>query len=972
MGSNYPSDGMESEDQRLSSLRNSLISPHPAYMAQQPQGQQQWQGGNHSTSWDSADPQYAYHNQYPYYQQQQQHHQWILGQYAQPGEQEYMAQQGYWGGYEPQGQDGNPDNKMGIVENNGNMREGSQGSEPSNNSVHGRQQSLEHGESAHVRTPPALIDHELQLKRAAAIASLQKRAASATASGHEDTPSRGNSGTPPTKAKEGKPSGTQRSLFQPCDNNKPKGEPLSMELSSPVENSLESRIRQPSAADNIRLDNLNTPSKQPARSQKQDGMEARRVSMPRKASSTDIDGLLAEGRAAAEASQRTKTVTNGDKKGLGSPKLATQPKEGSGKKPEAEVRPHRRSSLATAVPSDIPEPGEIRDEPEKQRMASQSKLETPNSASSKKENEPGTRKSQSYRPSNCLTKNPTTKADTPFDDKSSKQSTNQVEKYEKCSVSKLEPHSAEKAKKPQSRPDRQMHEPPQNVSKSKASHQCSGETKGNKRDGVTETVHGSNTKPVSRDIQKPDSEEAKLDPNNVFAHLDPIEVEELKEWLMATGYYDEDFRRKTMRRHKRLVALEKEKAELLKEEQEERGALALARTSSFMSPDAPSIPGTPSLSYLASMPPPKSVHKNEEGSGSSKKGSGSTHAVGSGSPIEDPRASRAPLKRRLSVSAGRKDDLKPAEKLAKTGYDNDSPHTRDNRQDRNHESPDSRRPRDFEERREGSMRLIKDRPLVDGMNEERREALSCRRSSGSRSPDSGWGEKDGETKFPRESNKLRREWSDTSEYRGSEPFSGRGRGRGRFHRGSYRGAANFKPHRAENKARGDDLELHLGNVEYFVVKSWTYENVEISQREGTWATQAKNVEKLSEAYEKCRHVILVFSVNNSKAFQGYARMESLPGAPGVRTPSWAEELVWEPSPPFKIRWIAINETKFRYVGHLKNSYNEDAPVLIGRDGQEIEPECGRSLCEIIKDEDPNKQANRPWTKPHLPMSYKTW
>lgn len=101
-------------------------------------------------------------------------------------------------------------------------------------------------------------------------------------------------------------------------------------------------------------------------------------------------------------------------------------------------------------------------------------------------------------------------------------------------------------------------------------------------------------------------------------------------------------------------------------------------------------------------------------------------------------------------------------------------------------------------------------------------------------------------------------------------------------------------------------------------------------------------------------------------------MESRPGAPGIRTPSWAEELVWEPSPPFKIRWITINETRFRYVGHLKNSFNEDSPVLVGRDGQEIEPQCGQSLCEIITDEDPNKQANHSWVKPHKPMSYKTW
>lgn len=76
-----------------------------------------------------------------------------------------------------------------------------------------------------------------------------------------------------------------------------------------------------------------------------------------------------------------------------------------------------------------------------------------------------------------------------------------------------------------------------------------------------------------------------------------------------------------------------------------------------------------------------------------------------------------------------------------------------------------------------------------------------------------------------------------------------------------------------------------------MIKSWTAENVEIAQRDvsdltlttsitlchsdvcqplkGTWATQKKNLETLTEAYNTCRNVILFFSVNNSRAFQGY-------------------------------------------------------------------------------------------------------
>ena len=67
-------------------------------------------------------------------------------------------------------------------------------------------------------------------------------------------------------------------------------------------------------------------------------------------------------------------------------------------------------------------------------------------------------------------------------------------------------------------------------------------------------------------------------------------------------------------------------------------------------------------------------------------------------------------------------------------------------------------------------------------------------------------------------------------------------------------------------------------------------------------------------------------------------------------PAWSKPLIWQSSPPFHIRWIVINETPFNYIGHLKNSFNEGLPVLVGKDGQEIEPRCGQALCELL-DED---------------------
>jgi hypothetical protein len=77
-------------------------------------------------------------------------------------------------------------------------------------------------------------------------------------------------------------------------------------------------------------------------------------------------------------------------------------------------------------------------------------------------------------------------------------------------------------------------------------------------------------------------------------------------------------------------------------------------------------------------------------------------------------------------------------------------------------------------------------------------------------------------------------------------------------------------------------------------------------------------------------------------------MESVPGTAPV--PGWSTKLIWNSSGPFNIRWITISETRFNRVGHLKNALNDNQAVLIGRDGQEIEENCGAGLCELIDQE----------------------
>lgn len=153
-----------------------------------------------------------------------------------------------------------------------------------------------------------------------------------------------------------------------------------------------------------------------------------------------------------------------------------------------------------------------------------------------------------------------------------------------------------------------------------------------------------------------------------------------------------------------------------------------------------------------------------------------------------------------------------------------------------------------------------------------------------------------------------------------------------------------------SRSNSQKPESHAPKARFFLLKSWNYENIAIAQHEGTWATQTKNEDIFVEAFQTCRDVIFFFSANHSKAFQGYARMQGLPGERGVSQPSWVKNLHWPTTAPFRLKWIVKEETPYRAVGNLKNPLNENLAVFVGRDGQEIPEKMGHQLCDII-DED---------------------
>ncbi|KAM0802556.1 YT521-B-like domain-containing protein [Usnea florida] len=90
---------------------------------------------------------------------------------------------------------------------------------------------------------------------------------------------------------------------------------------------------------------------------------------------------------------------------------------------------------------------------------------------------------------------------------------------------------------------------------------------------------------------------------------------------------------------------------------------------------------------------------------------------------------------------------------------------------------------------------------------------------------------------------------------------------------------------------------------YFVLKSLTVEDMELSVRNSIWATQSHNEDALNKAYETSENVYLVFSANKSGEYFGVARMASPitdEAAAGLEWAPRGEKVVDDPDVPRSI------------------------------------------------------------------------
>ncbi|XP_020877687.1 YTH domain-containing protein 1 isoform X1 [Arabidopsis lyrata subsp. lyrata] len=174
---------------------------------------------------------------------------------------------------------------------------------------------------------------------------------------------------------------------------------------------------------------------------------------------------------------------------------------------------------------------------------------------------------------------------------------------------------------------------------------------------------------------------------------------------------------------------------------------------------------------------------------------------------------------------------------------------------------------------------------------------------------------------------------------------------------SHRSKEDHKLSKVEVERRNFSDQLESSNpnknskpgyqTRYFIIKSLNYDNIQVSVEKGIWATQVMNEPILEGAFHKSGRVILIFSVNMSGFFQGYAEMLSPVG--------WRRDHIWSQGGgknnpwgrSFKVKWLRLSELPFQKTLHLKNPLNDYKPVKISRDCQELPEDIGEALCELL-------------------------
>uniref|UniRef100_A0A0C9RI09 TSA: Wollemia nobilis Ref_Wollemi_Transcript_19055_2823 transcribed RNA sequence n=1 Tax=Wollemia nobilis TaxID=56998 RepID=A0A0C9RI09_9CONI len=147
-----------------------------------------------------------------------------------------------------------------------------------------------------------------------------------------------------------------------------------------------------------------------------------------------------------------------------------------------------------------------------------------------------------------------------------------------------------------------------------------------------------------------------------------------------------------------------------------------------------------------------------------------------------------------------------------------------------------------------------------------------------------------------------------------------------------------------------DFVTQYKDAKFFIIKSYSEDNVHKSIKYGVWASTPNGNKKLDAAYKEAQEkpggcpVFLFFSVNASGQFCGVAEMCG-PVDFQSSVDYWQQDK-W--SGQFPVKWHIVKDVANSQFWHIILENNDNKPVTNSRDTQEVKFEQGTEMLNILK------------------------
>ena len=153
--------------------------------------------------------------------------------------------------------------------------------------------------------------------------------------------------------------------------------------------------------------------------------------------------------------------------------------------------------------------------------------------------------------------------------------------------------------------------------------------------------------------------------------------------------------------------------------------------------------------------------------------------------------------------------------------------------------------------------------------------------------------------------------------------------------------------RSANDYNPKSFDLSPKNARYFVIKSFSEDDIHRSIKYEIWCSTDHGNKRLDAAFKAQNGIgpmFLFFSVNGSGHFCGMAEMLSSVDYSNTGSTVWVQDKF---KGQFKVKWIYVKDVPNTQLRHIRLENNENKPVTNSRDTQEVPPEKGKMVLKIL-------------------------